>query len=64
MAQNDPIKHIVVLMMENHSFDELLGWTKTLYPAIDSQRRSSHQEHRQEILVQDKIRERQSATRS
>ncbi len=35
MPQNDPIKHVVVLMMENHSFDELLGWTKTLYPAIE-----------------------------
>jgi phospholipase C len=35
MAQNDPIKHVVVLMMENHSFDELLGWTKSLYPALE-----------------------------
>ena len=32
---SDPIKHVVVLMMENHSFDELLGWTKALYPALE-----------------------------
>ena len=35
MAQADPIKHVVVLMMENHSFDQLLGWTKSLYPKIE-----------------------------
>jgi phospholipase C len=35
MSPNDPIKHIVVLMMENHSFDQLLGWTKSLYPELD-----------------------------
>jgi phospholipase C len=35
MTQNDPIKHVVVLMMENHSFDQLLGWTKSIYPKIE-----------------------------
>lgn len=35
MASNDPIRHIVVLMMENHSFDELLGWMKSLYPGLE-----------------------------
>ena len=35
MPQNDPIKHVVVLMMENHSFDQLLGWTKSLYPNLE-----------------------------
>jgi phospholipase C len=24
----DPIKHVVVLMPENHSFDQMLGWLK------------------------------------
>ena len=38
MAQADPIKHVVVLMMENHSFDQLLGWTKSLYPKIEGSR--------------------------
>lgn len=35
MPENDPIKHVVVLMMENHSFDQLLGWTKSLYPTLE-----------------------------
>ncbi|HKI12189.1 MAG TPA: alkaline phosphatase family protein [Candidatus Acidoferrum sp.] len=35
MAQDDPIKHVVVLMMENHSFDQLLGWTKSIYPGLE-----------------------------
>ena len=35
MAQSDPIKHVVVLMLENHSFDQMLGWAKILYPKLD-----------------------------
>lgn len=35
MARQDPIKHIVVLMLENHSFDQILGWTKSLYPNLE-----------------------------
>ena len=30
-----PIKHIVVLMMENHSFDQVLGWMKSIYPQVE-----------------------------
>ncbi|MGH9700225.1 MAG: alkaline phosphatase family protein [Candidatus Acidiferrales bacterium] len=35
MPQDDPIKHVVVLMMENHSFDQILGWMKSLYPKLE-----------------------------
>lgn len=35
MPQRDPIKHVVVLMMENHSFDQILGWMKSLDPRIE-----------------------------
>jgi len=35
MPQTDSIKHVVVLMLENHSFDEILGWTKSLYPKLE-----------------------------
>jgi phospholipase C len=35
MPQDDPIKHVVVLMMENHSFDQILGWTESLYPKLE-----------------------------
>jgi phospholipase C len=31
----DPIKHIVVLMMENRSFDQMLGCMKAVYPAME-----------------------------
>jgi len=31
----DPINHVVVLMLENHSFDQMLGWLKVkVYPDI------------------------------
>ena len=34
-ADTDPIKHIVVLMLENRSFDHMLGSMKSLYPTLD-----------------------------
>jgi phospholipase C len=32
---SNPIKRVVVLMMENHSFDRVLGWMKSNYPGIE-----------------------------
>jgi phospholipase C len=31
----DPIRHVIVLMMENHSFDQMLGCFQDLYPGLD-----------------------------
>src|SRR5207245_10666905 len=31
----DPIKHVVVLMMENHSFDQLLGCMHSIYAKLE-----------------------------
>ncbi|MHB8655571.1 MAG: alkaline phosphatase family protein [Terriglobia bacterium] len=31
----DPIEHVVVLMLENHSFDQMLGCMKELYPGME-----------------------------
>jgi len=31
----DPNKHVVVLMLENHSFDEMLGCLKAFYPTLE-----------------------------
>jgi phospholipase C len=31
----DPIKHVVLLMLENHSFDEMLGCFQDNYPNLD-----------------------------
>lgn len=35
MGTPDPIKHVVVLMMENHSFDQLLGCMQQVYPKLE-----------------------------
>ena len=31
---NDPIKHVIVLMFENHSFDKMLGCLRQVYPEL------------------------------
>lgn len=33
-ASTDPIKHVVVLMLENRSFDHMLGCMKSIYPGL------------------------------
>ena len=35
MAPEDPIKHVVVLMMENHSFDQMLGSLASVHSGLD-----------------------------
>jgi phospholipase C len=35
MPVSDPIKHVVLLMMENHSFDQMLGCVQLVYPALE-----------------------------
>jgi phospholipase C len=32
---DDPIRHVVVLMMENHSFDQMLGSLASVYKDLD-----------------------------
>jgi phospholipase C len=32
---NDPIKHVVLLALENHSFDQMLGSLKQLFPELE-----------------------------
>jgi phospholipase C len=51
----DPIKHVVVLMFENHSFDQMLGAFQSVYPQLNgvdplrplSNRDSTGREYRQ-----------------
>src|SRR3954471_15244060 len=31
---DDPIKHVVFLLFENHSFDQMLGCFKQMYPDL------------------------------
>jgi len=35
MTADSPIKHVVILMMENHSFDQMLGCLQSEYPDLD-----------------------------
>src|SRR6266850_2994139 len=35
MSTADPIKHVVLLMLENHSFDQMLGSLQGVYPDLD-----------------------------
>src|SRR5712691_5202564 len=32
---NDPIKHVVLLLLENRSFDQMLGCFKSTYPNLE-----------------------------
>lgn len=34
-AGRDPIKHVVLLILENHSFDQMLGCMREVYPDLD-----------------------------
>src|SRR5215218_5522841 len=34
-SQKDPIKHVIVLMLENRSFDQMLGALQKVYPDLD-----------------------------
>lgn len=34
-VNSDPIKHVVLLMLENHSFDQMLGCFKEVYPDLE-----------------------------
>jgi phospholipase C len=36
MSQTDPIQHIVVLMLENNSFDRMLGCMAAVYPQLEA----------------------------
>lgn len=35
MPAADPIKHVVLLMLENHSFDQMIGSLQSVYPELD-----------------------------
>src|SRR5438309_4439657 len=34
-SQSNPIEHVIVLMLENRSFDQMLGGFQRLYPTLD-----------------------------
>src|SRR5579872_592562 len=35
IAVNDGIEHVVLLMLENHSFDQMLGVLQQVFPELD-----------------------------
>jgi phospholipase C len=40
----DPIRHVVVLMLENHAFDQMLGAFRSLFPDLEGQVRQIERE--------------------
>ena len=40
-AQNDPIEHVVLLLMENHSFDQMLGCLDAVHDTLDGVRNAA-----------------------
>ena len=34
-ADDDPIRHVIVLILENHSFDQMLGCFQQIYPRLE-----------------------------
>lgn len=48
---DDPIRHVVVLILENHSFDQMLGCLKKVYPHLEGvdldnlRQNSDHESH-------------------
>jgi len=40
-AQKDPIDHVVLLLMENHSFDQMLGCLDAVHEGLDGVRNAA-----------------------
>jgi phospholipase C len=58
----DPIKHVVVLALENHSFDQMLGCMKELYPELEgvsSTHPNQNIDHDEKVYFQAPTKERQ-----
>src|SRR5437588_7300296 len=63
-SSSDPIKHVVVLMLENRSFDQMLGCFKEKYPHLEGVDPHNPHENRDELgnlYRQQPTRERQMA---
>lgn len=60
--REDPIKHVILLMLENHSFDQMLGDLKKIYPnieGVDRQNLKSNPDGKGNVIVQSEMRETQ-----
>jgi phospholipase C len=58
----DPIKHVVVLMLENHSFDQMLGCMKQVYPhleGVDPAKPNENRDYDGQVYTQTATTERQ-----
>lgn len=61
-AQTDPIKHVVLLILENHSFDQMLGCFQGVFPdveGVDSSNPRSNDDGRGNTIYQSEMRETQ-----
>lgn len=61
-SQIDPIKHVVLLVLENHSFDQMLGCFQGLFPEVEGVDRNnlrSNDDGQGNIIYQSEMRETQ-----
>jgi phospholipase C len=59
---DDPIKHVILLMLENHSFDQMLGDLKRIYPemdGVDPNNLKSNPNGKGNVILQSEMRETQ-----
>ncbi|HYV09701.1 MAG TPA: alkaline phosphatase family protein [Pyrinomonadaceae bacterium] len=59
-SNSDPIKHVILLLLENRSFDEMLGCFRERYPdleGIDPANRQSNTDNAGQIFKQEETRE-------
>ena len=40
VSHSDPIERVILLMLENHSFDQMLGSLASVYPDLDGVRQT------------------------
>jgi phospholipase C len=60
-SQDDPIEHVVVLMLENRSFDQMLGDFQRTYPTLDGI--DSDSPPRSEVVAGQRYEQRPTAVR-
>jgi phospholipase C len=54
-ADDDPIRHVIVLILENHSFDQMLGCFQQIYPrleGVDDENLRHNQDHEGRFYTQ------------
>src|SRR5713101_7555047 len=62
-TKDDPIKHVIVLMFENRSFDQMLGDFQQQYPELDGVDRSNLRSNPEEPKSRKRFKQQPSTAR-